>query len=180
MSKRKIIKIILTVVLLLRFFLPFLIFSKPLLALFLSLILDSIDGQLFYFLKFRWDQYNTVDKLLDFWWYLFIVFFFWGKTTFPIAVILFTYRSIGQFYGILAKREEVYLFFPNILEWFFFATLIFSKAPIILLLAISILWSLFVEWLIHKSNAHILSRYLFHDEILWKDKRKLTSEKLPT
>ena len=173
MNKRKMVRNILMVVILFRIFIPFLIFSKPFLALFLSLILDLIDGQLFYFLKYRWDQYNTVDKLLDYWWYLFIVFFFWGKTTFPIAALLFGYRSIGQFYGILAKREKIYLFFPNILEWFFLTILIFPQAPIILLFTISLLWSLFVEWLIHKSNAHILSRYLFHDEILWKNKQKV-------
>src|SRR3989344_4920178 len=108
MNKRKTVRNILMVVILLRIFIPFLIFSKPLLALLLSLVLDMVDGQLFYFLGYRWDQYNKVDKLLDFWWYLFILFFFWGKTTFPIAAILFTYRSIGQLYGILAKREEIY------------------------------------------------------------------------
>lgn len=167
--------ITLTVVIILRICVPFFIFRNPLIAFIFSLILDQADGQLFYNSGYRWEQYNKIDKVLDYWWYLFILIFLWGRSIFPIAAVLLAYRSIGQFLGIVYNKEEAYLWFPNILEWFFLAQLLFSEINIFVALTISVVWALLVEWGIHKSQAHILSKYIFHNEIVWKRNNRTRS-----
>ncbi|MBI3576924.1 hypothetical protein HY086_02725 [Candidatus Gottesmanbacteria bacterium] len=156
MSKNRRFKIILILVEVSRIGLPFLIFTHPLLALICSLLLDNVDGQLFYEAGAKWSYYNTIDKLLDYWWYVFIVLYLWNAPIFGMALVLFLYRSIGQFIGIFRKDEKIYRWFPNILEWFFLLYLLFPHLNVGISLVISLLWSIFVEWLIHKSNAHIV------------------------
>jgi len=167
-NKKLVLKIILIIILLCRIGVPFLIFSYPLPAFLLSVLFDSFDGQLFYLLGFRWHQYNTIDKILDYWWYFFILLFLRGQPVFTIGLILFLYRGIGQIIGIVKKNEKAYLYFPNILEWFFLTNLLFPNSQTFILLLVSISWSLFVEWLMHKSNLHIVSKYIFHQEMKWE------------
>ncbi|MCJ7740060.1 hypothetical protein MUP32_01940 [Candidatus Microgenomates bacterium] len=168
MNKKLVLKIILIIILLCRIGVPFLIFSYPLQTFLLTIILDYFDGLLFNLLGFRWYQYNTIDKILDYWWYLFILLFLRGQTVFTIGLILFIYRGIGQFIGIVMRNEKVYLYFPNILEWFFLTNLLFPNSQTNILLLVSISWSLIIEWLIHKSHLHLISKYIFHQEMKWK------------
>ena len=173
MSKQKKIKVILAVVLFLRLFTPFLIFKQPLLAFVLSQLFDAVDGQLFYNSGFNWKQYNLVDKLFDQWWYLFILFFLLGKSVSLIPLFLLVYRAVGMLYVLVTQKEDAYLLFPNILEWFFLVGLISPNLNMSIALTISLVWALFVEWLIHKSENRIISKFLFRNEIVWKkDERK--------
>lgn len=168
MNKKQHYKLTLVLVETLRIGIPFLVFAHPLIALTSSLLLDNIDGQLFYETGAKWSYYNVVDKLLDYWWYIFIVLYLLNTPIFGIAILLFLYRSIGQFIGIVKKDEKIYRWFPNVLEWFFLLYLLLPHLEIYVSLTISFLWSLFVEWFIHTSNAHIVSKYIFHHEINWK------------
>lgn len=146
---------------------PLLIFDHTLVAIILNLILDNIDGQLFYKAGYKWKTYNLVDKTMDFWWYLWILFYLWSTPVYPIALILIIYRSLGQIGSIIFSNEKIFLFFPNILEWFFYIYLLQPKyiGPN---LAVSVVIAIIVEFIIHNSRAHITSKYLWHDEITWK------------
>ncbi|MBI4226005.1 hypothetical protein HY612_02725 [Candidatus Roizmanbacteria bacterium] len=157
-------------VILLRIIVPFLIFKYPLLAFILSFLLDSIDGQLFFSSGFRWELYNFTDKLLDLWWYLFILIYLQTANVFLLSAILLIYRMTGIIYILISKKERLYIFFPNVLEWFFLIYLIFPQTEIVLALIISFFWAIFVEWLVHISKFHLLSKYIFRDEIKWKYK----------
>ena len=60
---------------LIRLLVPFLIFSNPLLASVLAVFFDEPDYILFYKAGYRWKIYNFVDKMMDYWWYIFITFY---------------------------------------------------------------------------------------------------------
>lgn len=151
-----------------RLCIPLLIFAYPLLAELLSLTLDQTDGQLFYQLGYKWKTYNTIDKMLDFWWYIFILLFLRGSHIFLIASMLFLWRMIGQVWGIVGKNETIYIFFPNLLEWVFVQYVLFPHMSILIMILISGVWSLFLEWAIHKKHIHLMSKYVLHNEIKWK------------
>src|SRR3990167_1991681 len=116
MSSKQKIKTVLTIVLFSRLITPFFIFTYPLLAFILSQLFDAVDGQLFYNSGFSWKQYNLVDKLLDQWWYLFILLFLLGKSVSLIPLFLLVYRAVGMLYVLVTQKEDAYLLFPNILE----------------------------------------------------------------
>ena len=112
MSSKQKIKTVLTIVLFSRLITPFFIFTYPLLAFILSQLFDAVDGQLFYNSGFSWKQYNLVDKLLDQWWYLFILLFLLGNSVSHIPVFLLVYRTVGMLVVLVTGKEHVYLFFP--------------------------------------------------------------------
>ena len=147
---------------------PLLIFIQPLLALGTSLVLDAIDGQLFFNAGYRWEQYNRVDKILDYWWYICIIIFFWSSALFIPALLFFIFRSIGQALGIILKKEKIYVLFPNILEWFFLLSILFPSVTLGIQIGISIIMAICVEFFIHVKNPHLLSKYYFHHEIQWE------------
>lgn len=170
MSRKQVILPVLVVIEIGRITLPLLIFSHPVVALGASLIFDSLDGQLFYEAGFRWKIYNTVDKLLDYWWYCFILLFFIQTPDFSIAFVLFSYRSVGQILGIIKQNEKIYTWFPNLLEWYFLLYLLFPSLNQIISLIIIIPWSILVEWVYHlrKHRGRFLAKYFFKREINWK------------
>jgi hypothetical protein len=152
-----------------RLVLPFFIFVSPLLTLFISLIVDNIDGQLFYDAGFRWKTYNKVDKFLDYWWYIFILIYFYVylPQLFLVALILFVIRTVGQVLGVYLQIEKIYIFFPNILEWFFMLSILLPNQKLEYNLIIATGISLFVEYIIHINNFHLISKYIHHREIIW-------------
>lgn len=163
-SNKKALKLII----LARVVTPFSIFINPAIAVCLSLFFDGIDGQFFYENKYKWRQYNTMDKVLDLWWYLFLVMYLYssGNSQLFVALILLLYRCIGQCIGVFLSKENVYIFFPNMFEWFSLLA-IFTHLSLGQNLLISAIFSLFVEWLIHHSNAHIISKYIIKNEVKW-------------
>ena len=157
---------------------PFFIFPNPLVPSILVLTLDSIDGSLFYKSGYNWKVYNLIDKLLDYWWYIFIVIYSLSLPIFPIILILFAYRTIGQLLGLLTQNEKVYIFFPNILEKYFYLfvvltflgyeNLFLKTVTNSLILIISISISLFTEWAIHKKKIYLTQIILFGKAMKWK------------
>lgn len=152
-----------------RLFVPLLIFVNPLIAWVSSLFFDGFDGQLFWESGINWKVYNAVDKVLDYWWYLFILTYFYLEATefIVIALALLAYRTLGQVVGVVMSYEKAYLVFPNLYEWFFVFAVIVGLGGW-LALGLALLTAMFFEWLIHSSNLHIVSKYIFKREISWK------------
>src|SRR5579859_4074454 len=88
----------------LRFTSPILIFINPYLAVIVSNFLDLIDSDFaFYSQLVTWKQYYLLDKIFDYWWYIFIVLYSANKTIFPFILALFIFRGIGQLLTIFKK-----------------------------------------------------------------------------
>ncbi len=147
---------------------PLLLFIKPAIAIPLSLFLDAIDGQLFFNSGFKWRAYNLIDKILDYWWYIFLLTFLilQHPQTALIGGILFLVRSIGQFWGAVFSKEKAYLFFPNAFEWFAFLVIL-SNLNMKSALIISLVVGVSVEFWFHVFKPNLGSRFVFRREIKW-------------
>ncbi len=117
---------ILIIVGVLRFVIPFFIFSNPILVTSVSFLLDTIDSEISYRSGMSWRIYLMYDKSLDYWWYIFILIFSIHLPIFPIILILFVIRSIGHFLVLLTGNEKYFVYFPNVLEIYFIFYLISS------------------------------------------------------
>ena len=162
---------LLVTVLMCRFLVPFLLFIQPLVAIPLSLLLDAVDGQLFFNSGYKWKMYNQVDKTLDYWWYVFLLIFLIQKhpQASIIAITLFIVRSLGQFIGVFLSHERAYLLFPNAFEWFAFL-IILSATRVEWALVISVVTAIVVELWFHVFKPNLGSKLLFRREIRWKNR----------
>lgn len=105
----------------LRLVFGFVILYLPIIGWLFSWILDAIDYAYALRGNIVFATYNEIDKLVDIWFRLFMALapykLDWEYK--EIFLILFILRSIGDILFFLFKKEEVFLFFPNILEFFF-------------------------------------------------------------
>jgi high-affinity nickel permease len=69
--------------------------------------------------------------------------------------------------GVYLQIEKIYIFFPNILEWFFMLSILLPNQKLEYNLIIATGISLFVEYIIHINNFHLISKYIHHREIIW-------------
>lgn len=102
-----------------RFAICFFIFKYPLFVTITSLLLDWGDFLICKKAGFSWSQYSSYDKTMDYWWYLFILFYSLGKSIASIIIVLFVFRTIGQYLIFIRKKEIYFTLFPNVLESFF-------------------------------------------------------------
>lgn len=171
------VKIFLVIIEILRVFDPLLIFFNPLLASIGSLILDGVDGILFFRAGYKWQTYNLVDKIMDYWWYIFILIYSINLPIFTIILVLFVYRTIGQAIGLVTMKEKYYIFFPNILEWFFdffiviqlfgFAHLFSSGNFNIIILGLSSCIAFYIEWRTHIKRDSIIAKNILKTTLDW-------------
>lgn len=156
-------------IVLIRILVPFVVFASPLFAYILSLFFDQMDGQIFYENKIKWKYYNAADKILDYWWYLFILSYLFinQHDILNIATFLFFFRSIGQFIGVVFKKESIYIFFPNVFEPFSMLSII-TTFDTNLLLLVCVCYAILMEWVIHHSHIKMISKHILKREIKWK------------
>ncbi len=119
--------------------------------------LDIIDGQVAYEADLSWRQYSTYDKLLDYWLYVGIILYSYRLEIFPIILILFVIRSIGQIIFLVTNKDKYLFWFPNILERFFVLYLIVGGHEIILLI-IAVLITIPHEYIFHIRSSHHAGR----------------------
>lgn len=143
-------KLTLLLVAIFRFIAPILIFYNPILITVISFSLDTVDSEIAFRAKLSWKAYSLYDKLLDYWWYIWILIFCLNLSIFPIILILFIIRSISQIAFFFTKKEKYFFYFPNILEVFFILYLFSSGSiDVPILLLISTLIVLPREYIVH-------------------------------
>lgn len=118
------------IIALLRILVPFSIFFHPVAATAASIILDSLDGYMGFRAGMTHRGYHTYDKLMDYWWYMFILLYSVDLSIFPVIFILFVYRTAGQIVSLTLQKRSMLFWFPNILEHFFIAYLLATIFPI--------------------------------------------------
>lgn len=130
-SSHKYQRLVLAVVIL-RLILGPAIFISVWLSSLSTFLLDWADSELFKRASFLWRRYAIYDKILDYYWYLFILayIFLYEIPSRETFLILFLFRSIGQILFFLTKKEQYFFLFPNIFEilfYFYLLSLLFPK-----------------------------------------------------
>ncbi|MFC1647219.1 hypothetical protein ACFL1A_02960 [Patescibacteria group bacterium] len=108
---------------------PFTVFLYPVFSAFINIFLDAIDGYIAFRAGWKHERYHKYDKILDYWWYIFIVIYAADLEIFPVIFILFVFRTVGQIASIVTTSYKVLFLFPNILETFFDLFIIASLYP---------------------------------------------------
>lgn len=164
----------------LRFVSPPLVLVNPIAGTAINLTLDAIDGYVAFRAKLTHQAYHIYDKLLDYWWYLWIVIASRHLAIFPILWITFLFRTPGQFLALL-RKNPIYLFwFPNILESFYVGyvlslifpvfTPLFSPSRQIIPLGIATAVALVREYILHVKRL-FAANYLFHLHMNWDNNK---------
>lgn len=145
-----------------------------------TLFLDTIDGEFFKRAGFSHPRYTFYDKLLDYYWYLFIVVYIFlnnisGKELF---LIFFLFRSCGHALFHLTKNQRYFFFFPNFFEilfYFYLFTLIFPQLALYLQLPQSIFLILAMtpvvlirEFFLHIKKINLSQRF-FGEMSAWRE-----------
>ncbi len=171
-------KYLLITIYLLRFLVPFLIFSHPIICIALEYILDYGDSVFgFYSKSFSWKFCYRMDKILDYWFYIFVILFSLNYAIFPLLLVLFIYRSIGQFLTMKRYEEKDLIWFPNLFELYFISFIIswyliplrpfFNGTNNILLLILLLPLALSREYIIHIKKP--IPTMFRKDWIAWKN-----------
>jgi hypothetical protein len=148
------------------------IFLSPVIATVGNVLLDGFDGELYKQSGYARPQYSIYDKILDYYWYVWILMFIL-LTDVPLKYIfvgLFLYRTLGQLLFIRFNKGIILFLFPNIFEKFFFYYLfaniigqdnIFMHQSLIMpiLLFITII-SIALEYSIHLKRINLSGIYL--------------------
>jgi len=110
--------IIYSTFILLRIFFPITIFYIPLIAIISSLLLDTFDAEFASRSSICHSKYEIIDKILDFWWYFWILIFslVYFKGFIFLLFILFIYRAIGTVLFLRTKKRYLLFIFPNLFE----------------------------------------------------------------
>lgn len=144
-----------------------LILIWPLQSIILSFFLDLIDGDLAPYAVTK-INYQKIDKLLDFWVYIFELIFAWSA--FPdyriLLLSLILWKLAGLIIFFLSGQRWIFIIFGNYFEAVFFVLffkIVFINIPVTFLIAILI--KVFIEWFIHVANLSV------REDIL-KSKRK--------
>lgn len=107
------------------------IFFSPWLASIITFSFDWADGEFFKRAGCPRKEYCIWDKALDYYWYFFILIyvFFIRIPGWEMFMILFIFRSFGQFAFVIFKVEFFLFLFPNLFEIFFFFYLFSNVFP---------------------------------------------------
>ncbi len=172
--------LVLLFILVSRFFSPFLLYIHPAIACIVVYFFDSIDGYVLFSLKWKWQQYNIFDKLFDYWWYIHIAYYGFFTPMRWLIIALFIYRTMGQLFSLIGKTKYL-LFFPNVLERFFWIYVLTVYVPqlemliqfpyIILTLLLASTFALFFEYLLHIKKSY-MANYLFGLHLDWEKNKK--------
>lgn len=112
-----------------RVIIPFFIFWNPVLITILSVVGDAVDGDIFQRVGIKKGDYQTIDKFLDLYWYVFIMIYALGIEFKDVFLFLFIFRMVGNVLFFLIKDQRILIIFPNIFETFFFVYLLALVFP---------------------------------------------------
>lgn len=144
--------------LLIRLTLAPLIFIWPTITVILSFLLDAIDGDIaaHYVSK---DRYQTIDKTVDFWVYIFEMTYAWVNfEQFKFLLLgLFLWRLAGMILFYITSNRRLFIVFGNYFESVFFVIFFgFTKPPVFYFAIVLVsLIKLFQEWFIHVADLSV-------------------------
>lgn len=103
-----------------------LIFISPIIATICVFILDGFDGEILKRSGYARHEYSTYDKVLDYWWYIWILLYVFSSNA-PykyLFLTLFLYRTVGQIFYLFSHKGILFFLFPNVFESLFYYYLV--------------------------------------------------------
>ena len=167
------------IVILLRLLVPFTILRWPLAGTILAILADTSDVLIFDYFDYGFlsgIQYHVLDKIFDMWqlFFEFLVVLRWKDVLAKnIGKFLFGWRFIGFVVFLIFGVREVFVFAPNIFEFFFLAMLIIwkfkpkfklNKKSLIIILLIVGIPNIIKEYLMHLKYQDQVSNF-FRDNL---------------
>ncbi len=148
------------------------VFFFPLASTLVNVLLDAFDGELYKQSGYARPQYSTYDKLLDYYWYLWLMAYIMlanipGKWLF---LGLFAYRTVGQILFLMSRNGMLLFLFPNVFEKLFFyyllartineENLLMGTPYLIGATAVITVISVVLEYVIHLKRMNFSGTYL--------------------
>lgn len=94
----------------------FVVFVDPFWAIIVSLALDSLDSIPAYKAGYTFKEYTRYDKVLDYWWYVVVLYVSLGLPFRNLMIVLFVVRTIGQVLALWSGDTKLFFLFPNVFE----------------------------------------------------------------
>ena len=94
---------------------------NPITAIVINIITDYADGPLYkHYLKTSALRAQYYDKILDYLYYIGLLFLAFSHltTVIPLLLLLFVYRTIGEAVFYATGNKRVFVYFPNFFEYF--------------------------------------------------------------
>lgn len=152
----------------LKFLIPVFLLWFPFQAAWLNYGLDVIDGDILLQLGMGEATYQTIDKIADYFSYIFMLLVGLRWQIRRTILALFIYRTVGQLVFFLTRNELVFFYFQNFLEPLVmaYALLIFKKGSelgayqsyrrhLVLIWAIILIYKVWNEWYLHLANIDL-------------------------
>ena len=167
-------------VILFRGLVPFVILRFPLLGGFLAIFADTIDIMIFESLGYGFLEgisYSYIDKPFDMWYlfFEFLVVLRWKDVLAKnVGKFLFAWRALGFVAFLILGVREVFVFAPNVFEFFFLAMLIIwkfkpkfklKKKSLIIILLIVGIPNIIKEYVMHTLTDPGQVWYFFRDNL---------------
>lgn len=158
----------------LKLFIPPLMLKFPFFSLWANYFWDVIDGDMLKFLGMSESFYQTLDKSIDLYSYIFMFWLGLRLKIKKLVIGLFIYRLVGQLLFFLIGNELVFFLFQNFLEPLLMiytlilfvnkgneskAFLFYKKHQLIIWLVI-LGYKIWNEWYLHVANID-LSQFFF-------------------
>ena len=138
------------------------IFVSVWMATIVNFILDWADGEFFKRAGYKKEEYKIIDKILDLYWYAFIISYAVVNDIpgLPILIFLFVYRLVGQILFFIKRKQILLFIFPNFFEIFFYfylASIVFKPLSLYLTIpnAIYPMGIIFLTVMIREYLLHI-------------------------
>lgn len=166
-------KVLIITIVLLKFIIPSLLLKFPFPAAWTNYFLDVIDGDILRALGLSEFFYQSIDKLADYYSYVFMLILGWRWKIRKTIVVLFLYRTIGQVLFFVTRNELSFFYFQNFLEplVMIYTLLIFKAGTTLaahkkykqhfkLIWGIILTYKIWNEWNLHFANID-LSKLFF-------------------
>ena len=137
---------------------------NPITAILINIVIDFADGPLYkYYFKFSRKMAQYFDKLWDYIYYiaLMVLIINLNLQMWWILFILFIYRSVGEIIFFINGNKKIFIYFPNIFEYYTLGFLFIKKLQEItfinsyMIISIFIMITIFKIWneiFLHKQN----------------------------
>lgn len=166
----------------LRLFCPLLIFFQPMAAIIINYLIDCWDGLVFNKLNYSIKTYRFIDQIADFYWLTIILLYLILKrpepTFFYSFLFFFVWRLAGVIIFFINRKENHFIFFPNVAEhifWIYVISTVFNlplliKFPLwgIIILIITAI-KVFDEYLIHQKRFSLLNMITGKKILRWEE-----------
>lgn len=179
--KASVLRFLIYPLIVLRLLTPFLLFINPFLAILFSFILDGLDGVVFNLAGHSFKTYQSIDKPLDFYWFIFILFYLISAQLNPLLFWVFLFffiiRLIGEILYFWKKNDAIFIYCPNVFEHLFWVyifcqSLHFPKwlsfPWIIIVLVVLASLTIVDEYLIHQKRFSFLNFFTGKKILTWK------------